>query len=228
MPATVSLAPSKPAANGARKRRPRESNEANILRAAEKVFARAGFAGARVADIAAEAGIPKANLHYYFPTKRALYREVLANILHLWLAETDVITATADARDALERYIRAKMHFSRIYPDASRVFANEVIHGAPEIGDFLRTGLRKLVKEKSAVIERWIADGRMAPIDPLHLFFAIWATTQTYADFDAQVGAVLGTEQLSDRQFANATDAVVTLFLRGAGFFFLAPQASRR
>ncbi len=225
MPATASSAPSRHSGASAVRvianRRPksaaRRSNEAKILRAAERVFARAGFAGARVADIAALARVPKANLHYYFASKRALYRAVLDNILALWLAETDPIQPSADPRAALESYLRAKMRFSRLYPDASRVFANEIIHGAPEIGRFLRRELRALVEQKSAVINGWIRAGKMARVDPPHLFFAVWAITQTYADFETQIRAVLGPEKLGEAEFERATDEVVRLVLRGCG-----------
>jgi len=195
----------------------RVRNQAVLLRGAERVFARAGFAGATVADIATEAGVPKANLHYYYRTKRDLYRAVLTNILALWLTETDGIVAEADPRAALEHYIRAKMRFSREYPEASRVFANEVLHGATEIGGFLATDLRAIVAAKTQVMRDWIKVGKMAAIDPQHLFFAIWATTQTYADFAAQIAAVTGSEALSDCDYAQATDAVVAMFLRAAG-----------
>jgi TetR/AcrR family transcriptional regulator len=223
MPATASSAPS-----SARRSRPggiRRANEEQILRAAERVFARAGFAGARMAEIAAEAALPKANLHYYFKSKQALYRAVLDNILALWLAETDIIAPGADPRRAIEHYVRAKMRFSRLYPDASRVFANEVIHGAPEIGGFLRSDLRALVEHKGAVIRDWIAEGRMAAVDPRHLFFAIWALTQTYADFATQIHAVSGVVVLSDAQFAAAAEEVVRLVLRGCGLIPLPAMA---
>lgn len=214
MPATACLAPnSAPPQVG----RVRLRNQAVLLRAAERVFARAGFAGATVAEIAAEAAIPKGNLHYYYRTKRDLYRAVLTNIVSLWLRETDAIVADADPRAALEHYIRAKMRFSREFPDASRVFANEVLHGATEIGDFLATELRALVRVRARVMRGWIAAGRMAPHDPVQLFFAIWATTQTYADFAAQINAVAGVSRLSDRQYAEATESVVAMFLRATG-----------
>ena len=214
MPVTACLAPSSAQPAGGRVR---VRNQTALLRGAERVFARAGFAGATVADIATEAGVPKANLHYYYRTKRDLYRAVLTNILALWLTQTDGIVADADPRAALEHYIRAKMRFSREYPEASRVFANEVLHGATEIGGFLSTDLRTLVAAKTQVMRGWIKNGKMAAIDPQHLFFAIWATTQTYADFAAQIAAVTGSDALSDRDYAHATDAVVALFLRAAG-----------
>jgi TetR/AcrR family transcriptional regulator len=201
----------------AAKGRIRRINEACILRAAEKVFARAGYAGATMAEIADCAGIPKSNLHYYFGTKRDIYRAVLTHILGLWLAETDGIRIDRDPRSALEEYIEAKMRLSASHPDASRVFANEILHGAPEIGAYLRRELRALVDEKSAVIRHWIAAGRMAPVDPQHLFFTIWAATQTYADFDVQVCAVLDVAALDAQGMVRATEHIKALLLRGCG-----------
>jgi len=195
----------------------RQENEAQILRAAEHVFARAGFAGATMADIALRAGMPKSNLHYYFRTKQALYRAVLAHTLQLWLSETDIISTEHTPRVALEHYIRAKMRLSASHPDASRVFANELLHGAPEIGGVLREALHELVARKARVIRSWIESGRMAQVDPYHLFFTIWAATQTYADFEAQVCAVLGVKQLDTQDFDRATEHLVALLLRGCG-----------
>eukprot|EP01031_Cornospumella_fuschlensis_P000871 gene871-1096_t len=63
----------------------RQQNETLILQAAEKVFAEAGFGGATMQLIADMAGLPKANLHYYFPTKEALYRRVVQDIFEIWL-----------------------------------------------------------------------------------------------------------------------------------------------
>lgn len=195
----------------------RQANRERILGAAEAVFARAGFNGATMAAIADAAGLPKANLHYYFGSKHALYREVLASTLHEWLVPMDGLVPEADPRDALERYLRAKLALSAARPDASRVFANELLHGAPVLGEMLRTELRAMVRRKAAVIEGWIAAGRMAKVDPVHLFFTMWAATQTYADFDVQVRAVLGRSRLTARDHERAADHVVSLILRGCG-----------
>ena len=195
----------------------RQANEARILGAAERVFARAGFSGTTMAAIADEAGLPKANLHYYFGSKLELYRAVLARTLHDWLAPMDALTADADPADALARYIRDKMTMSAQRPDASRVFANELLHGAAVVGTLMRGELRDTVRRKAAVIDGWIAAGRMAPVDSTHLFFTIWAATQTYADFEVQVRAVLGRDQLGPADHQRATEHVVSLLLRGCG-----------
>ncbi len=195
----------------------RQANEELILAAAERVFARAGYSGATMAEIAQEAALPKANLHYYFGSKLELYREVLARTLKDWLVPTDFIRPEADPRAALAAYIDAKMRMSAERADASRVFANELLHGAPVLGDLLRTELRALVERKAEVIDGWIAAGRMARVDSKHLFFTIWAATQTYADFDVQVRAVLGITATGPAAQSRASAAVRTLILRGCG-----------
>lgn len=195
----------------------RQTNEALILSAAERVFARAGFGGATMSAIALASGLPKANLHYYFGSKEVLYRAVLARILNDWLVPTHGITAHADPRMALEEYIRAKMALSAERPDGSKVFANELLHGAPVIQGLLANDLRLLMLDKAAVVQGWIDTGRMACVDPMHLFFTIWAATQTYADFDEQIKAVLGRTELTAQDHARATEHVVGLLLRGCG-----------
>ena len=195
----------------------RQANELLILEAAEKVFARAGFGGATMAAIAEASGLPKANLHYYFGSKEVLYRSVLAQILSDWLEPTSCITLDAEPRAAIEQYIRAKMALAKLRPDGSKVFANELLHGAPVVKALLENDLRDLVLNKAAVIQSWVSDGRMANVNGTHLFFTIWAATQTYADFDVQVSAVLGRSKLTARDHAEATEHVVSLILRGCG-----------
>lgn len=203
--------------NSSSKGQIRQANEALILSAAERVFARAGFGGATMAAIAEASGLPKANLHYYFGSKQTLYRAVLERILSDWLMPTHGITRDADPKTALERYIRAKMAMSAERPDASKVWANEILHGAQVVHGLLSTELRQLVQEKAAVVQHWVAQGRMAPVDGMQLFFTIWAATQTYADFDVQICAVQGCTSLGEADFARATEHVVSLVLRGCG-----------
>jgi len=192
-------------------------NEAVILSGAERVFARAGFEGATMAQIAEEAGVPKPNLHYYFGNKRDLYRAVLNRVLHDWLDPIDAIVADAEPSVALETYIRRKMALSFERPDASKVFANELLHGAPVVGELLHRDLRDVVLEKSRVIDAWIAAGKMAPVDSIHLFFTLWASTQTYADFDVQIRAVMGPEMSLSSAQERATEHVLNVVLGACG-----------
>lgn len=168
----------------------RKENEARILAAAERLFAARGYAGTTTAAIALEANLPKANVHYYFATKQAIYRAVLERILRLWLSAFEPFTAADDPATALADYIRVKMRHSRDHPFASRIFASEILRGAPEIEGFLGGELKAWVARKARVIEAWIAAGRIEPIDPRQLFFTIWAITQHYADFAVQIRAV--------------------------------------
>lgn len=197
--------------------RQRAARRSQILAAAERIFAEKGFEGASMAAIAAAAGLPKANLHYYFGTKEALYAALLREVLALWLSATEAIRPESDPAEALTAYVRAKMEWSRSRPLASRVFANEVLHGAPVLEAEFAGPMRALVEEKSRVLQGWIEAGRMAPIAPRHLFFALWAMTQTYADFAAQIRPVLGVAALGEAEFAAARETVLRLVLRGCG-----------
>jgi len=197
--------------------RVRRANLAQILKAAEQVFAESGFTGATMTDIADRVDLPKANLHYYFGTKEDLYRAVLDNILEMWLLPIAAIYPEADPARAIADYVRAKMDAARLRPFASKVFANEILHGATQIEAFLSKDLRVLLDEKAAVLDGWIAQGRMAPLDARSFFFMIWAMTQHYADFDAQIRLVLGKRQLTKKDFAHFTEEVIRAVLRVAG-----------
>jgi TetR/AcrR family transcriptional regulator len=195
----------------------RRRNVARILKAAETVFARKGFSGASTAEIARLAGVPKPNLHYYFRTKQALYEALLDRILAMWMDAMDELHPGADPADALSRYLARKIDLSRRLPGPSRLWAMEILAGAPHIGGFLRGRVRELVAEKSALIETWIEAGRIAPIAPAHLFFVIWAATQTYADFAVQMTAVMNRKSLDSDFYDEARDTITTLVLNGLG-----------
>ena len=197
--------------------RKRRQNEAKILAAAETVFAERGFAAATTSAIARLAGMPKANLHYYFRTKAALYARVLDEILALWIDTAEAIRPEADPKTALSDYIAAKFEFSRRRPQASKVFANEILLGAPRIRRRLCGDLKAWLEAKCAVIEGWIAAGRMAPVEPKHLFFIIWAATQTYADFDVQVEVLLDRRRLKSRDFEAASTLLRRMVLSTCG-----------
>jgi len=190
----------------------------HILAATEPVFSKHGFEGATMTQLAAASGLPKANLHYYFGTKRKLYQAVLEGILALWLEDAaEWIVPERHPAEGLEGYVRAKMAHSRLRPHASRIFAGELLRGAPHIMMYLGIELRNRDTELASVIEGWSARGLMDPVNPVHLLFNIWAMTQTYADFDVQIRAVLGLVSIDDAEFAVATDTVVALVLKGCG-----------
>ncbi|MEM9146729.1 MAG: TetR family transcriptional regulator C-terminal domain-containing protein [Pseudomonadota bacterium] len=190
-----------------------EENRKRILAAALEVFARDGFRGATVDAIAEGAGMSKPNLLYYFGSKDEIYRTLLAGLLEVWLEPLEQIDPDGAPLEEIGTYMRRKLRMAAEYPRESRLFAGEMIRGAPILGEILGGRLRTLVDAKVAVLEQWVQEGRLAPHDPRHLIFAIWATTQHYADFDVQVQAVLGADS-ADR-FAAAEGFLTGLFLRG-------------
>lgn len=195
----------------------RRQNEQAILEAAEKVFAEAGFGGATMQLIADMAGLPKANLHYYFATKEELYRKVVSRIFEIWLHAADTFDNAPGPVEGIGAYIDAKMDISRRHPFGSKVWASEVMHGAPVIQDYLETTLRQWTAGRVSAIQRWIDEGRLARVDPEHLLYMIWATTQHYADFGHQIETLNAGKPLSDKQWKAAKVSVKEIILRGIG-----------
>lgn len=209
-----------PAVKGASRRRlqNRDRVQSDILQQAVRVFAQSGYEGASIASIAEAAGMSKQNLMYYFASKQLLYQRVLDDVLDDWLARMDML-AREDSQpaDVLRAYIGAKLRFSREQPWASRVYALEVINGAPLYGEQIRERVVPLLRKDIAVFERWIADGRIAPVNATHLMFAIWAMTQSYADASAQMALVLGRAQLTDEDYAQAEQLITQMVLAAVG-----------
>lgn len=189
----------------------REKTEA-ILEAALDVFATHGFRGATLDQIADAAGLSKPNLLYWFASKEAIHRMLLERLLDTWLAPLRRLDPHGDPAAEITGYIRRKLEMARDYPRESRLFAGEILQGAPHIGDVLAGPLRALVDEKAAVIAGWAAAGRIAPVDARHLIVSVWAVTQHYADFDAQLDAVLGPDHA--RRFADAEGFLTGLYAR--------------
>ncbi|SIQ83061.1 transcriptional regulator, TetR family [Aquipseudomonas alcaligenes] len=195
----------------------RQHNEELILVAAGEEFARHGFKGTSMQAIADQAGLPKANLHYYFNNKLGLYLAVLANIIELWDSTFNHLGVDDDPAEALARYIRAKIEFSRRNPHASRIFAIEVISGGPCLSEYFNQDYRTWFYNRAGVFQAWIDAGKIAPVDPLHLIFLLWSSTQHYADFASQICRVMGKSQLSQQDFRNAGDTLIHIILRGCG-----------
>jgi len=186
-----------------------------IVEAALDVFARHGFRGSTIDQIAEAAGMSKPNLLYYFSGKEDIHKTLIARLLHTWLAPLEEMNGNGDPIPEIRSYIRRKLEMARDYPRESRLFANEILQGAPRIMDLIEGELKELVDRKSRVLERWMDEGRLVRVDPRHLIFSIWATTQHYADFDAQVRAVLGRNHSGEGRFEDAARYLDQLFVNG-------------
>ena len=174
-----------------------EKNRAAILEAALDVFSQAGFRGATLDQIARAAGLSKPNLLYYFPSKEAIHNALLEGLLVSWLEPLRALDPAGEPIEEILGYVLRKLDMARTLPRESRLFANEIVQGAPRIMGEIEGSLKTLVDEKAVVIRGWAEAGKIAPVDPYHLIFSIWATTQHYADFDVQVRAILGPEDES-------------------------------
>lgn len=195
----------------------RQKNEKVILDAALQEFSAHGYKGATIKKIADRAGLPKANIHYYFKSKLELYGAVLSDIIETTNAAFGQIKSDDDPAQALVRYVRVRMEFAKNSPQASRIFASEIISGAPYLGAYLQQDLRQWVNDKVNVLSDWINQGKMGNIDPYHIIFLIWGSTQFYADSAVQAQSVLGKTRLDNLDFVKATHSLIKMILNGCG-----------
>ena len=189
-------------------------NRAKIMMAAEQEFAIHGFKGTRVQNIADRAGLPKSNILYYYKSKDGLYLSLLEDILSLWNSSFDQATAEDDPAEILASYIADKMEISRCRPDASKIFALEIINGAPNLNEFFKHQHASWMKSRISVIQQWIDKGKIKALDPYYLLFNIWASSQHYSDFSTQITELKG-KPMDQTDFADATRNLINLVLSG-------------
>lgn len=195
----------------------RQKNQLLILDAAEKLFSQAGYDGASMSMIAKEASVPKANVLYYFKTKDNLYEATLDRIVGGWNLGLENVTVEDDPALTLYRYIKLKIKLAIENPKLSRLFASEVIRGAPYLQNYFRNNTRPWIKEITALFQAWIDAGKMNNVDPNHILFAIWSTTQYYADFQAEVLVVLNKLEYEQSDIDEITRSVSQIILNGVG-----------
>lgn len=195
----------------------RERVETSILMAAEQVFSRHGYRGASLQVIADQAGLPKANILYYMGSKQALYVRLLNRMMHRWNEVLEDITPDSDPATVLSDFIRTKMVLGQRYPEGSKLFAAEILAGAPFLSDYLAGELRDWVASRAAIIRQWSAQGKMDAVDPRWLIFLIWSATQHYTEYSAQVSGILGRDALTEDDLESISAFLEHVILKGCG-----------
>lgn len=193
----------------------RTRNSLQILDAAQAEFVLHGFKGTSMQSIADRAELPKANIHYYFKNKAKLYQAVLEEIMFAWNVVLEDMDQESDPAEVLSKFIHTKMQLSYTNPNGSKIFAMEIIQGAPHLIEHIRTDMRDWFKQKALVIQSWIDQGKMRNVNPMHLIFMIWSTTQHYADFNTQVLEVMNRREYDDEEIASITEFLTSMILKG-------------
>ncbi|MBY7854961.1 TetR family transcriptional regulator C-terminal domain-containing protein [Vibrio fluvialis] len=192
----------------------RRRNQELILQAAADEFVKHGYKGTSVQAIADRVNLPKANILYYFKSKTGLYKALLQDILTLWNEGFSESAIDSSPQAVLRNYIVGKMRYSRTHTQESKIFAQEIIQGAPVIRDEIQFPVVNWAAGKASVINAWVEQGLIRPVDPLHLLFLIWGATQFYADFDTEIQLIKGAP-MSEEEFEQAQQFLVDMILRG-------------
>jgi len=195
----------------------RAKSQVKILAAARTEFVLQGYRGATVQSIADRAELPKANILYYFKNKENIYHAVLEHTLEMWDEGIGDIEIDEGPKVAIEKFIEAKVRMSFNHPEASKIYAMEIIQGAQHLKDYARTYQRQWVREKAKLFQQWIDNGEMADVDPVHLIFLIWSATQHYADFDTQILTIMNRADFEEEDVEKVINFLCDIVLRGCG-----------
>lgn len=195
----------------------RAHNQSIILSAAEEEFVLRSYRGATMQGIADRAGLPKANIHYYFKNKKNLYKVVLRSIIQEWNDGLITMTVDSDPKEVIEKFVRTKLHQAFAHPNRHKLFAVEVISGAPNLHDFMSTTMKDWALDKAEVMKIWHQQEKISIADPLQLLILIWATTQRYAEFETEIVGLMGKTAYDEQDEARAADFLVPFILRGCG-----------
>ena len=193
----------------------RARNKERILNAAVALFADKGFHGTQMKEIAQASDLPKANVYYYFPTKRSIYTALIERLIEGWDLAFEHIVPEREPRDAIAAYVRAKLEYSRRHAADSRLFANEILRGAQLLERRQRRHIRDVTTQRAHVVEEWIRRGQMAAVDPRHFFIMLWSATEFYADFGVIAADVLEKRQLTRKDFDAAAETITQVILDG-------------
>jgi len=195
----------------------RAKSQVKILAAARTEFVLQGYRGATVQSIADRAELPKANILYYFKNKENIYQAVLEHTLEMWDEGIGDIETNEGPKVAIEKFIEAKVRMSFNHPEASKIYAMEIIQGAQHLKDYARTYQRQWVREKAKVFQQWVDNGEMANVDPVHLIFLIWSATQHYADFETQILTIMNRADFEEDDVEQVIAFLCDIILRGCG-----------
>ena len=184
-----------------------------IQNAALEVFSEFGLRGATLDKIAQTCGLTKPNILYYYASKDEIYTEVLKSLLKEWIRPLKDISEQGDPITEILQYVQKKLIMSKTRKQESKLFATEILHGAPLTQNILAGSLKETVDDKVKLFDKWISEEKIAPVDPYHLIFSIWSMTQHYADFDVQVHSLLNHKN-HETIFKDAERFLLTFFTR--------------
>ncbi len=188
-----------------------------ILKAAESEFDQFGYGGARMQRIADKTGIAKANVHYYFQSKLILYNAVLEDVVSLWNQAFETLNVEDDPKTVLSEFVQKKVEFTWLYPAATRIFASEMLHGGPHLSKALNNQMSEWTRQRADVIAHWVNSGKINKIDPYHLIFMIWSSTQHFAQAELQIKSVYQKPRLVKSDFDNQAKSLTSMVMRICG-----------
>lgn len=180
------------------------TTEEKIFNAARIIFQKKGFAGARMQEIADEAGINKAMLHYCFKSKQLLFEAVFMNAFSQLAPQINEIFKSNDSVfDKIRKFTHSYISFVMLNPYLPQFVIQEMNNNPEFVMSFLKNENRPNPTLMIAQIEKEIAEGIIKPINPKQLLMNI--ISMTVFPFAAQM-MIKGMLHISDAEFVEMMD----------------------
>jgi TetR/AcrR family transcriptional regulator len=195
-----------------------------ILAAALRRFADQGFAATSLTEIADDVGIKRPSLLHHFPSKEALYRDVLIAELADWTSLVNVaVVGGSGGWEKAERVLVAAFEYFEKHPEFVRLTRREAIDGGPMLSAELGAVLRPMFDRAVEFLEREMEAGRLRRYDAAQLLLTGYGAVLSYLSDAPFIGDLIGHDPLSHDALAARRRHVLDL-LRAA----LDPDLDRR
>lgn len=188
--------------------------ENNIKEAARKIFQTRGYDGARMQEIADEAKINKAMLHYYFRSKDHLFESIFHDAaMTLFPLITSIIESDLALDEKIKKLIHNYIDFISANPHVPGFVLHELTQNPERMKQFVANNVLIRPQKFFAQIQKGIAEGKYIPISPLQLMVTIVASCIFPFVAKPMLHSLFGLDQEGFNAFIEQRKEQMTLFI---------------
>ncbi len=187
-----------------------------IMEAAAVLFAAHGYTGASIREIATEAGVNGAMIHYYFGSKEKLYKSILETAaVEARALVKQAIDEKQDARKRLRGFTYAYSTYVFTHPNLARIIHREMLSDGKHLKEVLQKQLGKNYAILREIISDGVKSGELRSVNIDLSPFSLIGMIVFFQIGQPVISAVLGKKRYDEEFIKKFSDHTVDLFLHG-------------